>query len=160
MIAISTRYKTNGSTNSESRLTCKIYLVLAKYIHTKLIGASFVGEYGKYIKRILLLSTVFFYHHLQTLILWLWLLFSQPFDALICLKLQNWCDECDGVSGSATIRNYWGLPFKQQLFNFSLNSNWSFLSAAKQQMVWESICQCVWEYECVFVFYSTKRCVN
>lgn len=26
---------------SESLLTCKIYLVLAKYIHTKLIGASF-----------------------------------------------------------------------------------------------------------------------
>lgn len=45
----------------------------------------------------------------------------------------------------------WALPFKQQLFNFSLNSDSSFLIAAQQQMVWEFICQCVREHECVCV---------
>jgi len=51
--------------SSESRLTCKIYLVLAKYIHTKLIGASF-GVILQIYKK----NTIIVYHsichHLQT----------------------------------------------------------------------------------------------
>ena len=150
--------------------------MLAKYIHTKLIGASFGGIWQIYKK-----NTIVLYHFLLSsftnkifsLIFWLWLHYSQPLDTLICLKLQNdvrMCTLCFCFHQS-----FW-LSHNHEHFIgvYPLSSNFStflwtqtevfsvLLSSRWCENPSVSVCVRIWVFMCVyvFVFYGRKRCVN